>query len=152
MCHNRIETKVPLITGLKPKTLSYWLLVTSQIIVDFMTLVVPLVYLLVVNVQFKTVSIRSERPLIMRCCTRSLKNVSTTLPLKQFQCSSDWRRLSLVLARKVFERFLFPCLSSPGDRRCVVLGYVLVGRVSSSSTLQIFWDANHLWWLRFPAS
>ena len=54
------------------------------------------------------VYMRSEKPI---CTPSRLSEVSPTLPLKQFQCSSDWRWLSVVLSRKVVQRFLFPCLS-----------------------------------------
>ena len=37
-----------------------------------------------------------------------------------------------------------------GDLWCDVLGFVLAGSVSSSSTLQIFRDASRLWWLPRP--
>ena len=79
--------------------------------------------------------------------------VSKMLPLslKQSQCLSDWRRPSLVLSRKsLFPRFLFPRLSSPGHWWCDVLGFVPAGSVSSSSTLQIFREASHLWGLLCP--
>ena len=36
---------------------------------------------------------------------------------------------------------------SPGDRWCDVFGLVPTGSVSNSSTLHIFRDKNHLWWL-----
>ena len=74
-----------------------------------------------------------------------LSGVSPMLPLKQFQCWSDWWHPFLIFSRKMVERFLFLRLSPPGDRWCNVLG-----SVSSSSTLQIFQDATHLWWLLCP--
>ena len=49
------------------------------------------------SVQFKMVFMRSEKPI---CVPPLLSEVSPTLPLKQFQCSSDWRWPSLVLSRK----------------------------------------------------
>ena len=64
---------------------------------------------------------------------------------KRFQCSSGWRWPSLVLSRKIVSRFLFPRLSPPGDRWCVVIGLVPAGSVLSSSALQIFREASHLW-------
>ena len=51
---------------------------------------------------------------------------------------------------KRVERFLFPRLSPPGDRWRDVLGFVPAVSVSSSSTLQIFRDASHSWWLLCP--
>ena len=51
---------------------------------------------------------------------------------------------------KRVERFLFPRLSPPGDRGRDVLGFVPAVSVSSSSTLQIFRDASHSWWLLCP--
>ena len=67
------------------------------------------------------------------------------LPLKQFQSSSDWEWPSLVLSRKIVERFFFPRLSPRGDRWCDVLGFVPAGSVSSSSTRPIFWQARRMW-------
>ena len=69
------------------------------------------------------------------------------LPLKQFQCLSDWRWPSLVFSSVMF--FLFPL----ADQWCDVLGFVAAGSVSSSSTLHIFQVANHLWLIvALPAS
>ena len=90
---------------------------------------------------------RSENPI---CAPSRFSDVSRKVPWKQFQCSSDWRWHSLVLSRKIIQRFLFPRLSPPGNRWCNVLGFVPVGSVSSSSTLQIFRDASHLWGLLCP--
>ena len=42
----------------------------------------------VCSVRFKVVSMRSEKPI---CAPPRLSEVSPTLPLKWFQCSSDWR-------------------------------------------------------------
>ena len=63
------------------------------------------------SVQFKVLPMRSVKPI---CAPPRLSEVSTTLPLKQFQCSSDWRWPSLVLSRKIVKRFLCLC-RSPGD-------------------------------------
>ena len=41
----------------------------------------------------------------------------------------------------------FPRLSPQGEWCSYVLGFVPAGNVSSSSTLQIFQDTSHLWWL-----
>ena len=60
------------------------------------------------SVQFKTASMRWEKPI--RAPPR-LSEVSPTLPLKRFQCSSDWRWPFLVLSRKMVWRF--PALSTP---------------------------------------
>ena len=106
-----------------------------------------LVYPQFSSVQLKMVSMRSEKPI---CAPPRLSEVSPTLPLKRFQCSSDWRWPSLVLSRKIVWRFLFPRLSLPGDRWCGVLGFVPAARVSSSSTLQIMRKASHLWGLLCP--
>ena len=92
------------------------------------------------SVQFKMVSMRSVKP-IQLCAPPRLSEVPPTLPLKQFQCSSDWRWSSLVLSRKVVSRFLFPRLSPPGDQWCDVLGFMPAGSVSSFSALEIFWEA-----------
>ena len=51
------------------------------------------------SVQFKVVSMRSEKPI---CAPPRLSEVSPTLPFKRFQCSSDWRWPSLILSRKIF--------------------------------------------------
>ena len=101
------------------------------------------------SVQLEMVSMRSEKPL---CALPSLLEVSTTSPLKQFQCLSDWRCPSLVLSRKIVSRFLFPSLSPPGDWWCDVLRFVPAGSVSSSSTLHIFREARYLWGLLCPRS
>ena len=50
------------------------------------------------SVQFKMVSMRSEKPI---CAPPRLSEVSPSSPLKRFQCSSDWRWPSLVLSRKI---------------------------------------------------
>ena len=65
------------------------------------------------SVQFKVVSMYSEKPV---CVSTRLAEASPVLSLKQFQCSSNWQRPSLVLSGKIVERFLFPRLSPPGDR------------------------------------
>ena len=96
------------------------------------------------TVQFKLVSVCLGKP---TCAPPHLSEVSPTLSLKRFQCSSDWRWPSLVLSRKIIWRFLFPHLSPPGNWWCDVFGCVPTGSTSSSSTLQTFRDANHLWWL-----
>ena len=72
------------------------------------------------------------------------------MPLKQLQCLSDCRWPSLVLSRKIVERFHFPRLSPPDDRWCNIIGFVPAGSVSSTSTLQNFRDASHSWWLLIP--
>ena len=87
---------------------------------------------------------RSEKTV---CAPLRLSDVSPLLALKQFQCSSDW--LTFKEDRLALQS-LFPRLSPPSDRWCDVLGFVPTGRVSSSSTLQIFQDANHLWLLCLP--
>ena len=74
------------------------------------------------------------------------------LSLKRFQCWSNWRWawLFLVLSRTTDKRslFLYACPSPlPDDRWCHVLGFMPAGSVSGSSTLPIFRDARHLWWL-----
>ena len=46
-----------------------------------------LLLLILLSVQFKMVSMRSEKPI---CAPPSLSEVSPALPLKRFQCSSDW--------------------------------------------------------------
>ena len=101
-------------------------------------------------VQFRMVSMRSEKPI---CAPSLLSDVFPTAPLKRlFQCSSD---LTMALSRPFKEnrlalRFLFPRLSSPGDRWCDVPGFVPTGSVSSPSTLQHFREANHLRGLLCP--
>ena len=73
-----------------------------------------------------------------------------SVQLKDARTPSVWSFLNVafetvpvfVISRKIVERFLFPSLSLPGDRCCDVLDFVPAGSVSSSSTLQIFRDAN----------
>ena len=67
------------------------------------------------------------------------------LPLKQFQCSFDWRYSSLVWSKKIAQCYPLPRLSPPGDRWRDALGFMTTGSFSSSSTLQIFRDARPLW-------
>ena len=87
---------------------------------------------------------RSENPI---CAPRRVSDSPQChSALKQFQRSSDCCLLFLDLSRYIVERFLFRSLSPPGHRRCDVLGFLSVGSVSSSSILQIFRDAGHLWW------
>ena len=58
--------------------------------------------------------------------------------------SVDLIDMGLVLPTKIAECFCFLCPSPQGSWWWDVLGYVPAGSVSSSSTLQIFWDTNHL--------
>ena len=62
-------------------------------------------------------SVRSEKKQAnkpnTKCAPPCLSEVSPKLPLKQFQCSSDW----------FVQRFLFLRISPPGDRWCDVLGF-----------------------------
>ena len=76
---------------------------------------------------------------------------AAVVSLKHFQYWSDWRRPFLVLSMKIVEGFLFQCLSPPGDRWHNILGIAPTGRVPSSSTLQVFREASHFWWLLCPA-
>ena len=80
----------------------------------------------------------------------NFSEVSPVVPQKQFQCWSDWRCPFPVLKRKIVVDFLFLRLSPPGDRWCDVLGFMTSGNVSSSSTLQTFRNASHLWGLPCP--
>ena len=98
-------------------------------------------------VQFKIVAMCLEKPIYT--LTRLIE-VSPMLPLKQFQSSSCSSSPFLVLSKKIDEHFPFPCLSPPGDQWCDVLSFVPTGSVSSCSTLEIFWDTNHLWLLLYP--
>ena len=87
----------------------------------------------------------SEKPI---CVPLRLLEVSTTLPLKRFQCSSDRRLPSLVLSKNSVKRFLFSPLSPPGDR-WYILVFVPAGSVSNSSILQTFHDTSQV---ALPAS
>ena len=93
------------------------------------------------------ISVHSERPI---CASPHLSEVSATLPLKQFHCLSDSQWPFLVLSCKIIEHFLFLRLSPPGDRWGGGFSFVPAGSVSSSSTLQGFWNTSYLWWLLFP--
>ena len=99
------------------------------------------------SVQFKMVSMRLEKAV---CVPSGLSEVSPTLPLERFKCSSDWQWPSLTHSRKIIKRFLFPHLSPAGDRWGDVLGFVPACSVSSSSTLEIFQEADHLRGLLCP--
>ena len=81
------------------------------------------------------------------CAAPCPSEVSPALPLKRFQSLSDWQRPSLIPSKEDCLALLFPRFSSPGDQWCDVLGFVPTCSVLSSSTLQIFWDARHLWGL-----
>ena len=52
-------------------------------------------------------------------------------------------RLTTALSHPVTDYFLSLGLSPPCDLWCGVLGFEPTGSVSSSSTLQIYWDAHH---------
>ena len=80
------------------------------------------------SVQFKMVYIymQLERPII--CVPPRLSEVSPTLPFKHFRYWSDCRWPSLVLSRKIVERFLFARLSPPGDPG--ILAYCIVPNVT----------------------
>ena len=58
--------------------------------------------------------------------------------------------LRLVMVCLFLSTFLFLHVSSPGDQWCNGLGFVYIGTVSSSSTLQIFSDASYLLRLAVP--
>ena len=83
---------------------------------------------------------RSEKPI---CAPPRLSEFPPTLPLKQFKCSSDWLWPSFVLSRKIGWCFLCSHLSS---RQLMMLCPWLcaLSSISSSSTFQIFQDANLL--------
>ena len=93
------------------------------------------------------VFMRSEKPI---GAPPRRSEVSRKLPLKQLQCSSNWRWPSLVNS-KIVEHLLYPCLSPPGDR-CWVFGFMPVESVTRFSTLQVFKDASYLLWMNFPTS
>ena len=107
----------------------------------------PICFSRTMSVQFssvhsKMVSMRSGKSI---CAPPRLSKVSPKLPLKQFQCSSDWRWPSLVLSRKFVYRFRFPRHSPPGDRKRDVLGFVPAGLSQApqhfrSSDTQATWD------------
>ena len=82
-------------------------------------------------VQFNSVKdgISALRKAHTVCTPAHLSEAFPTLPLKQFQCSSDWRWPSLV--------FWW----------CDVLGFLPEGSVSSSSTFEIFRDESPLVYL-----
>ena len=63
-----------------------------------------------VAVQFKTVSLHTEKPITSSC----LLEVFPVLPLKQLQCWSDWPRPFLMFSRKITE-------CSPLSRSCACL-------------------------------
>ena len=99
------------------------------------------------SVQFKMGSMRSENP---ANTAPRLWEMSLTLPLKQFQCSSDWRWPSLALSRKIVQRFLFFGASLFLAIDDVMFLALCLQVVSSSSIRPIFRDPNHLRWLLCP--
>ena len=77
---------------------------------------------------------RSEKPI---CTPHRLSEVSHNIAFETVRLLFFWLKIfSLVLLKKIVDRFLFSRFSSPGDRWCGVLGFVPAGSVSSSSTLQ----------------
>ena len=90
---------------------------------------------------------------VNRSSTLSLSNVCQALPMKKFQCFSDWRWPFLILSRKTAEGFILPSLSPPGDSCCDVLGIVSMcaHSAASSSKHKIFQDASYLWWPLCPS-
>ena len=94
-------------------------------------------------------SVRSEKPIIMPC-TPSLRRS----PNVAFKTVLVFVWFTMTISRR-FKKgrwaLSFPRLSPPGDRwRGVRLGFVPAGSVSSSSTLQMFRDGSHMWWLFCP--
>ena len=81
------------------------------------------------SVQFKMVSMHSEKPI---CAPPHLSEVSPALPLKRFQCSSDCWWPSLVLSGEIIKRLLFSCFSPPDSCWCDILGFVPSASVWSS--------------------
>ena len=63
------------------------------------------------SVRFKMVSMRSGKPIYS--FHPVFQEFPPMLPLKQFQCWSDWRWSFLVISRKIVERFLFLRISPP---------------------------------------
>ena len=66
--------------------------------------------------------------------------------LETVQCWSERGQLFLIFRWKIIKCFLLLHLCPCGNWWCSVLGFVPAGFASSSSTLQIFPDAVHLWW------
>ena len=69
------------------------------------------------------------------------------LHLKQFQCVSDTTMTISPVRSSPFSFLL--SLFPHGSRQYDVHDFVSAGSVSSSPTLQIFWNASHLWRLNF---
>ena len=92
------------------------------------------------SVQIKMVSMRSEKPIF---ASLRLSGVSPTLPLTD-SCNVRLIDDGPLSSFQTVQRLLFPRLSSPGDRRCDVLGFVPAASVSGSSTFQIFRDTSNL--------
>ena len=75
---------------------------------------------------------------------------SPALPVNTCTDTSHWRwHEPLVLSTKIAQRYVFLRLSPPGDRWCDAPGVVSARSASVSSTLQIFRDRSHMWWLLF---
>ena len=94
---------------------------------------------------FKMVSLPSEKPIYV------LHSVSQKFPQRCLWNSSNVR---LIDDGPLSSPFKGDCLAlplsiplTPGHRWRDVLGFVPTGSVSSSSTLQIFWEVSHLWGL-----
>ena len=114
--------------------------------------------------------IKNVAPLLSVCATNngSLQNGMYVLG-KAHKCSIPTQKLSPQIAVETVPLFIWltmalPCpfkkdhwalpfslaSSLPGNWWCNVHGFVPTDSVSSSSTLHIFWDIIHLWWLLFP--
>ena len=97
-------------------------------------------------IQFRSVQdgIDALRRAYIMCSTPSLGHFLNVAFDDNFNvCLTDNGPISFFQGRS-FERFLCPRLSPLGDQSCDTIGFVPAGSVSSSSTLQIFQDANHL--------
>ena len=100
------------------------------------------------SVQFMMLSMRSEKPIGVPSIP-SLRSFPY-FAFERLQCSSDRRWPSLVLSKKIVQRFRFQRLSPPGNQWCDVLGFVPAGSILSFSTIQIFREASQLSGLLCP--
>ena len=72
---------------------------------------------------------------------------------KARMCSTPSLRDFPNVAFQTVPVFIWMMLSlfHPSKNDCRALGCVSADSLSSSSAFYIFWDVNHLWWLRLPA-
>ena len=104
-----------------------------------MTVAVSWVLAQLNSVQFRMVSMHSEKPIIM-CSTPSLRSFLNVA----FETAPVFVWLTVALSH-LFNEALVHASLFQAINWCNVLGFVPASSVPSSTALQIFQDASHLW-------